>query len=93
MAASSADRREARSSYLTDLTDAEWHQLAPYLPDEREAAELVRRTHRLATRDRTAQQRQLYVRGHSEALGSGAKYCLDLSEPASRQGLRAEGAN
>ena len=34
MAASSADRREARSSYPTDLTDAEWHQLAPYLPDE-----------------------------------------------------------
>ena len=35
MTVSRPDRHEARSSYPTDLTDAEWHALAPYLPTEK----------------------------------------------------------
>lgn len=35
MTVSQPDRHEARSSYPTDLTDAEWHALAPYLPTEK----------------------------------------------------------
>jgi putative transposase len=34
MTVSPTDRREARSSYPTDLNDAEWHQIVPHLPDE-----------------------------------------------------------
>jgi putative transposase len=35
MAASRPNRHEARSSYPTDLTDAEWRALVPYLPTEK----------------------------------------------------------
>lgn len=34
MIVSPMDRCETRSSYPTDLTDAEWHQIVPHLPDE-----------------------------------------------------------
>ncbi|MEJ7816933.1 MAG: transposase, partial [Rubrobacter sp.] len=34
MTVSPTDRRESRSSYPTDLTDAEWHQIVPHLPDK-----------------------------------------------------------
>ena len=35
MTVSRPDRHEARSSYPTGLTDAEWHVLAPHLPTEK----------------------------------------------------------
>ena len=34
MTISPTHRREARSSYPTDLTDAEWHRVGPHLPSE-----------------------------------------------------------
>ena len=35
MTVSRSDRHEARASYPTDLTDAEWHAIAPYMPTEK----------------------------------------------------------
>jgi hypothetical protein len=71
MTVSRSDRHEARASYPTDLTDAEWHAIAPYMPTEN------------LTDDHASTRCARFSTPSSTSLGEAARggYCLTTYPP------------